>query len=165
MKLKHTLTLLICSFIGLSSFAQQVNAENQAKYLFYLTNYLDWGHNEVTIGVMGSSPTSDELHDLSEDNGNVTVKIIHEIEKIALCDILFLPESQTSEFEVVQREIGLLPIILITENETLASRGAEISFFEANGKLKLALNKQALEETGIMVDSKILSYSHIVDVE
>lgn len=164
MKVKHYLAVLSFFAISLSN-AQEVSVKNQAKYLFYVTNYLDWGHREITIGVIGESPITAELQQLLEKNPNITLEKVTDVEKIIFCDLLFLPESKTADFDLIQSEIGELPIIVVTENEKLAFRGAEISFFEKNGKLKFAMNREAFEMTGIKIDGKLLAYSEVLDDE
>lgn len=164
LKINRIIATLVLAFGFFTASSQEVKLENQALYLINFVKYFDWAHENVTIGVVGDSPISSELSTQLE--GNSRIKLISNIDSnnAADCDMIFIPDAATSEFSLIQELVGERPVVLVTENEDLASEGAEISFFiTSDNKLKFIANRMALEETGISLSTKLYAYARIIN--
>lgn len=163
MKTKLFLVAFTTLSLFTSSFAQEVSSRNEALLLLNLTRYFNWENDQVSFGVLGDTPVLKELEILVEKNPKINlIKINDEIE-VDMCDILFIPENQTELFASIQEKIVNSNIVLVTENEKLISKGAEISLFEQDGKLRFAVSRSAMEDSGIKMSTKLLSHAKILD--
>ncbi len=155
------ITVLLISGAGTKLFSQ-VN-KFQALYLINFTKNIDWGSENITIGVVGNTKTLIELESLVAKYPNISLRKIAGTESIDNCQMIFLPSAQSRNFELIQGKIGSLPIVLVSEDESLASKGAEIAFFMEGNKLKFTLNKSALSGAGVEVGEKLFSIGKVIN--
>ena len=153
--------VLLITSIGTEATAQV--GKFQALYLVNFTKNLDWSGEQVTIGVVGNSKALIELESLASKYPGISVKKISGSESIENCQMVFLPSAQSRNFSAIQSKIGSAPIILVTEDESLISKGAEIAFFMEGNKLKFTLNKSAIDDSGVTVSDKLLSVAKVVN--
>ncbi len=153
--------VLLITLIGTKATAQV--GKFQALYLVNFTKNLDWSGENVTIGVVGNSKTLIELESLSSKYQNISIKKIAGSGSIENCQMVFLPSAQSRNFSAIQSKIGSAPIILVAEDESLISKGAEIAFFMEGNKLKFILNKSAINDSGVKVNDKLLSVAKVVN--
>ena len=161
--MKSFAQIFIVLFLLMGSSVCAQESKYQALYLYNFTKYIDWSGEQITIGVIGNSPVLIELESLTRNNGKITLLKIAGSESVNSCDMIFLPESQSRNFDLIQDEIGSGPVILVTENEELITKGAEMAFYTKNSKLKFIVNKQALDETGIKMSMTLLGQARVVD--
>jgi hypothetical protein len=136
----------------------------QAIYMYNFTKYMNWPDQQITIGVMGNSAVLTELNDIARRNpGKLKVIKITGNEGVNTCNMIFLPEDQNENFDLIQNKIGSAAILLIVEDGALIQKGAEIAFYTENGKLKFALNKAALDASKIQVSSSLLAMAKVID--
>ncbi len=129
---------------------------HQAMYLVNLVRNIDWGEDNIMIGVVGESPVVEELQSLVQRNSKVDVKQLEGFEQVVDCNIVFLPNASNSDFFVAQNEIADLPILLVVDKKPLVIRGAEIGFFLEEDKLKIAMNPKEIEKTGIKISHSFI---------
>lgn len=157
------IALSLALLLGLAAshiYAQE--SKYQALYLFNFTKYIDWPGEQVTIGVIGNSPVLIELESLAK-NSKVKLLKIAGSESVSSCDMIFLPEAQSRNFDLIQSKLNGSPIILVTENESLVSKGAEMGFYTENNKLRFAINKGELDATGMKVSNTLFGQARIVN--
>lgn len=134
----------------------------KALYLFNFTKYIDWSEESITIGVVGNSPVLLELKSVIKQNPKVKLLKISGSESIDQCDMVFLPEAQSRNFDLIQSKIES-STLLITEDESLIDRGAAMAFFLENDKLKFVVNRGALDATGMKMSATLLSKAKLVN--
>lgn len=135
----------------------------KALYLFNFTKYMEWSGDKVTIGIIGNSPVLLELESLAKRNAKIELLKISGSESVGLCDMIFLPEAQTRNFDLIQSKIGSTATVLVAENESLISKGAEMAFYKENDKLRFIVNKSALDEAGVKMSSSLLYKAKVVN--
>ncbi len=124
---------------------------------------MKWSSPVVTIGVIGNSPVLLEIQSIAKRNPQkLKVIKIAGYESVKSCNIIFLPETQSRNFEIIQVEIGSAPIVLVAESESLVAKGAEVGFYLENDKLKFAINKASLDESKVQVSSALLAVAKVV---
>ncbi len=156
---------LVCA-VGLLPVAKTHAQEGKYKalFLYKFCQYIKWtGKSEITIGVLGNSPVLLELQTI-KDRGSGKFKLIKisGAEEAQRCDMIFLPEAQSRNFELIQSKIEGKPVVVVAEDPSLAEKGAEISFYIEGGKLKFIINKQAISETGVQVSNGLFSIARII---
>lgn len=155
------IAILLISSAG-NKLYSQVN-KFQALYLINFTKNIDWSANDLTIGVVGNTKTLLELETLVAKYPNISLRKIAGTESIEKCQMIFLPSAQSRNFELIQGKIGGLPIVLVSEDESLASKGAEIAFYMEGNKLKFILNRSALTSAGVTVGEKLFAIGKVIN--
>jgi hypothetical protein len=144
----------------------QGNEKSYALLTYKLTDYFVWPNDPKvkTIGVFGNSKVVTELDKILSTKKNKRVEIIkiNSLNEIAKCNIIFLPLSQSSKFSQLLRQTKNLSIIIVTESEKLAKQGAGISFFKVDDRIKIRLNRMAIESKKIKVSSNLLSVVDLI---
>jgi hypothetical protein len=159
---KHKTHLIFCLLLLSSrAFAQLEDTKIQALFVLKFVEQVSWPGEKknIVIGVLGDSEIKTEIEsrlNLKNPNG-LTVKKISASD-INSCDLVFLPSKEDKHFQAVLKSTSGIPILLITESD-LASKGSCISFFEEAGKLRFAINKDAIEKRSLKVSGSILSLS------
>lgn len=154
-------SVLLISSIGTKASAQV--GKFQALYLINFTKNLDWSGEKVTIGVVGNSKALIELESLADKYPNISLKKISGGESVNDCQMIFLPSAQSRNISLIQNKIGNSPIVLVVEDQSLVSQGAEIAFFMDGNKLKFLLNKSAIEEAGVTISDKLLTVAKVIN--
>ena len=70
--------------------------------------------------------------------------------------MVYLPNTDNAGFYRTQLAIGKLPVILVVNQKKFVVRGAEFGFYQEDEKVKFAVNRVALEETGFRVSNQLL---------
>ncbi|MDW3191120.1 MAG: YfiR family protein [Cytophagales bacterium] len=134
----------------------------QALYLLNFSRNLDWDTEAIQIAVIGSSKTFDELSELTSKYPNVSVRKVRSTDPIHEFQMIFLPASQSKNFNLLQDKIGSSKIVLVVENEDLVSKGAEIGFSLEGNKLKFSMNRGSIYESAVIVNDKLFSLASAV---
>ena len=152
---------LLLYILAVPSFAQV--SKFQALYLLNFSKNLDWNQENVTIGIVGNTKALIELETLVSKYPNISIKKISGSESITDCQMVFLPSAQSRNFSAIQGKIGSAPIVLVAEDNDLATKGAEIAFYLEGNKLRFTINKTAFDESGVRVTQKLLSVATVID--
>ncbi|MEL7004089.1 MAG: YfiR family protein, partial [Bacteroidota bacterium] len=120
--------------------------------------------SKITIGVMGDSQVIPELQNIAGRGSSSKINIIKIEEKgdVTKCDMIFLPETESKSFDMIQDVIGDKNIVVVAENSKLAKKGAEVGFFLENSKMKFIINKDELEATEVRVSQGLYSIAKII---
>ena len=163
---------IICIIAGLllwlsvpHSGQAQALSKYQAVFMYNFTRYIEWptAKQPLVIGVMGNSPVLLELERSAKTKGDafrvVKVATMDEVDK---CDMIFLPKEQSRNLSLVVKKTQGKSILIVTEDAELASRGANISFYVENDKLRFIINQEATNSRDIQVSSKLLAMAKVI---
>jgi hypothetical protein len=157
--------MLIVVFIS-GPVQSQNMSKFQAIFIHKFTQYIKWprGNDKLVFGVLGSSTVSDEMQKLIDIKGvkNIEVRRLETPEMAGTCDLIFVPSSQDKNFTKVKTSVAGKNILVITESENLAKKGAGISFFIDEGRLKFKLNKSLIEGMNMKVSGSLLGVAVII---
>lgn len=167
-----TLLVMVLLFVAVhppSIHAQSSLARYQALYTMRFLKYINWqtSQNEYVIGVVGS--TSKVLLELTKltkgrlvNGKKVIVTKITSYANLNRYSVIFLPKTQNSKFYRILRLIKGEDVLLVTEDPNMVRRGAGISFYVVNSKLKFRLNKQTIYARKMTVNSRLLSVATVI---
>ena len=162
--MKKVIIYLVIWLLGISNnYLHAQESKYQALYLFNFTKYLNWEGEKITIGVLGNSPVLLELSALIKQNPNIELSKISGADAVISCDMIYLPSAQSRNFELVQKHISNRSIVIVAEDETLIDQGAEFAFYSEEGRLKFAINKMAVDDSGVKMSARLLSLGKIVN--
>jgi hypothetical protein len=150
--------------------AQEVDYSIHANIIYHFTKYIEWPDNkksgEFIIGVICEIPLIDDLQELARTktaNGHkIIIKTFSASQSSYNCNILFIGEDENNCLKKVSALTAESSVLILTETKGSALRGSCINFSIAEGKLKLEINKNVIENRGLKIASELLSLGKIV---
>jgi hypothetical protein len=141
-----------------------------ANIIYHFTKYIDWPpaqkSGDFVIGVVGDSPLYDALKKAvslkTAGQQRIVVKRLSPSLASFDCQILFVTAGHSSSLKkIISRSAGV-PMLIVSEEEGLASRGSCINFVIVADRLKLEINKTSIEERNMSIASELLKLGKIV---
>jgi hypothetical protein len=155
----------------LSASAQQASDYTvHANIIYHFTKYIDWPANkkdgDFLIGIIGDSPLYDELQktmaNKSAGGQKIVVKKFSSGEAATNCHILFVSEDKSSSMKKIAAQTAGSSVLLVSEQEGMAQRGACINFVIVSERLKLEINKNNIEQRSMSIASELLKLGKVV---
>lgn len=144
----------------------------QALFTVKFLKYSSWEEqsaksNTIIVGVIGSnSPVLSELLVLAKTNtpnGNkVVIKKINDYSQLKQCHLVFVPSNQNNRFSRVVHSLKGSSTLIVTADEKLIHKGADISFYTEGARLKFKLKKNQISKKNITISSRLLSVATLV---
>jgi hypothetical protein len=161
---------LVFCLCHLPSQAQDQKDNNYRVYaglLYHFTKYVEWPQQKQTgdfvIGVYGDKQMVEITQMLTKNrsvsNQKILVKKINSEADFAKCHIIFVERAFSHKFKSVQTQAKSNSILLITEGDNLAKKGAGINFIIQDERLKFEMNKAVIEGAGLKVSNELLKLS------
>jgi hypothetical protein len=138
--------------------------------VFNFAKYVQWpdhsSSGEFVIGVMGNSDVFNTLSEWygGKPRGSKTyvVKKFNSASEISNCDILFIGNSKSGEFDHAKARVQGKGTLLITDKNGLGARGSAINFTTIDNKLKFELNQRAVEGSNLKVSSSLSAMAILI---
>lgn len=133
-------------------------------YIYSFTKYVIWpgAYNEgdFKILVLGDSPIVKELETMAKakktpDNRIIVVTKIASPAEIQKCNVLFVPVAKSKLLPEIMAKVGDQSILVVTEEEGLGAKGANINFVVKDGKLAFELNQGTLTKQNLKASSEL----------
>ena len=116
------------------------------------------------IGVIGESKMLSELEKSltgkSVGNKRIVVKSVS-VQEAGRCQMAYVPNTSSAMLASILKATSGKNVLVVTQ-EDLATKGAGISFFTSNGKLKFKLNQSALQKAGLQTSNSLLSFATVI---
>jgi hypothetical protein len=163
--------LLLFLFLPFFSPAQQASDYTvQANIIYHFTKYIDWPaakkSGDFVIGVLGDSPLYEELQkslaNKSVGNQRIVVRKLTSVETAENCHILFVSEDMSSSMKKVVAQTAGKSVLLVSEKDGLAKKGACINFIIVSDRLKLEINKNTIQERNLSIASELLKLGKVI---
>jgi glutamine amidotransferase PdxT len=141
-----------------------------ANIIYHFTKYVDWPEakksGDFIIGIVGDSPIFNELKKISVNKMAGTQSIVVEKVPASLetfdCHILFISEDESTSLKKIVKRTEGKPVLLVSESEGAASRGACINFTIVSERLTLEINKSNIQQRKLNIASELLKLGVIV---
>jgi glutamine amidotransferase PdxT len=78
------------------------------------------------------------------------------------CHILFISEDESDNVKKIASRTAGYPILLVSESDGMALRGACINFVIISDHLKLEINKDNIEQRNLNIASELLQLGKLV---
>jgi len=142
----------------------------QANIIYRFTKYIDWPaaskQGDFNIAVVGDSPMYDELKKSIAGKmvgtQKITIKKLSCSEPVFDCQILFLSNAACKNIKKIVASTANEPVLLVSEQEGMAQKGACINFVIASDRLKLEINQSNIEQRELSIASELLQLGKIV---
>ena len=168
--------LLLCSLPGVTC-AQQVGEYHiKAVFLTNLIHFVTWPDSETSdqddlfiIGILGPDPFQSILDKAiaGEIKNGRPLKIeryqsVDEVDPYR-CAILFLHASQVEQWDRIRPRIADSPILTVADVSGFPERGGMVNLLKNGQKIEVEINHHAVQRSGLVMSSKLLSLARIVD--
>ncbi len=149
------------------------NTRMKAVFLINFTQYISWTTLDTAkifnIGIYGLDEILLPLRQMSRERKSsgqtIKVKRVSKIEEIETCEILFVPVSQAEKFHTLRPDIPPENILIVGESLGFATSDGSINFIKRDGKIKLEINRKALEKANLTASSHLLKLAILVGEE
>lgn len=153
--------------------AQASEAELKAAWLYNFVQHVEWpatafkdDHAPIVVGILGSHPIEEALGKVllrkTVQGRPVEVRRVGQPADLKGVHAAFLPESEKERLEPSLAAVRGTPVLLITESEGLARRGAALNFFMDESKVRFEANVDAAARAGLSISSKLLKFARLV---
>jgi hypothetical protein len=158
--------LLLLGFFIFGMHASQAQSEKfKALFMYNFTKYIEWPasvrQGDFIIAILGNSPMAKELEIIAGKqkvgSQNILVKTFNSVDEIDNCHILYVPTSKSSSLPQIIEKITGKSILIVTDNDGLASQGACINYIKDGDRIKYELNKKNIEKRGMVVNSVLVT--------
>jgi hypothetical protein len=173
MRKKRYISLLMLLLTAMICYGQTEaeEANLKAAFIYNFTRFVEWesneGSTEFIIGVVGTSGIDEPLEEISKtrtvNSKKIIIKHFEKIEDIDKCNVLFIPKNvkiPLQEFIATTEKKGVL---IVSEKQGYASKGASINFVIIDKKLKFEANTKAISSAGLKVSAQLLKLAIIVN--
>lgn len=157
------LGLIFSSFILVANYKSPNDYKFHSIYIYNFTKYIEWpaSGGDFQLSILGNDPGIYESFKKMAEAKNVSgskiiVKQLNNLNAAGECDILFIPQDQSSNASQAINLFRGKNTLIITENKGLAEQGSGINFVLVDNRLKFEINKSAIEASGLKVSSQLL---------
>lgn len=180
---RRSYALLCClAALLITAFAFPVQAQApgveeykvKAAFLYSFTKFVQWPNNGVrdgrvnfALGILGDDPFGRSIDAVVKGktfNGHpIGIKKSHKLEDLRDCHILFISAAENRRMGQHLGALNGTPALTVSDAEGFARQGGMIELFLENNRVRLAVNRKAIERAGLTVSSKLLSLARIVE--
>jgi hypothetical protein len=148
------------------------NAKVKAIFIYNIGKYIEWpvtmSSGDFTIALYGDYPSLwQELNLISNDKSIGTQKIkvrkVGRPEEIQNCHMVYVDQKSSSALPQILSKTSGSNILILTDNEGLASAGAGINFFYENSKQRMEINPGNIEKRNLKISTQLLSLAKIIE--
>jgi len=139
--------------------------------IFNFIKYTQWpedeSRNDFIIGIVGnpdiySSMTLSYGGKIFKGNRTIVVKLFKNASEIPDCDVIFVDNSKSKEFDAIREKVKGKETLVITDQRGLGSRGSCINFRTVDGKLRYEINQKALESARLRLSNSLTSMAILI---
>jgi hypothetical protein len=162
MKWRMGIILVMLFFASIQIWAQE--GKFKALFLFNFTKYIEWPpayrQGDFVIGVYGNDNIVSHLETVASKmkvgSQSIIVRKYASVNEIGRCQILFLPQSKSTELNSIMNKLSSTNTLLVADKSGMVKQGSAISFFDDGGELKFEISKVNIEKAGLKVNSSLL---------
>jgi hypothetical protein len=145
----------------------------KAAFLYNFAKFIEWppsGFRDATaplqICILGRDPFGQGLRDLVSTktvNGRkFEVDYLVDMQLARACHILFIASSEKARVKQILERMRGTVALTVGDTEGFAEQGGMIDFVLDNDRVVFEVNRNAAEQAGLKVSSKLLSVARVV---
>lgn len=147
--------------------------KTKAAFLYHFTRYIKWPEIDSSeifnIGVLGDRKIIGPLEEISRlknvGGRKIIVSQLDSVEQCAPCHLLFISQSEKKVLTEIISHLKGSHTLTVSDIRNSAEKGVCINFVTVGGKLRFAINRQALENMHLTASSQLLKLATIVNKE
>lgn len=175
--MRQLFKILLCVLFGAASSVAPASAYAadkgqlvKAAFLYNFTKFVTWpgelsiaSRSSINICVIGNNTLGDATAVFKEGSTatlTINAKILSSSPTTpGECHIAFLTTSQP---RALAKQLQAASILTVSDAESFAENGGMIGFVEENNKIRLVVNKLAVEQAGLKIDAQLLEIARKV---
>ena len=140
----------------------------EAAFLYNFALYTEWPDlpaGEFRICVMGSEAMLAALEPVKKKQlkeHRVSVTNITSAKQAQSCQILFVGSSEHASIGNLARQIGIAPVLVVSEENSYDPNNVIIALAEQQGRITFKINRTAAQTNSLVVSSKLLKLAQQV---
>ena len=144
-------------------------------YLYNFARYVTWpetafesANAPFVIGILGHDPFGSSIDVLAAKKKagqrDLVIRRIKTIDDYHPCHILYVSGTQfTAVHERLVTRAAGQPVLIVGDSQEFTSRGGTVSFYaDADGTIGFAINIDAVERQGLVVQAPVLKIASVV---
>ena len=163
-----TLLIVVIGFVAKSQDREKHELHSMMIYNFL--KYIQWpasaNSGQFVIGVIGDDEVYNTLNAWYGDKERMgrllKVKKLSSSAEAKSCQLVYIGNAASGQFEEVQGVISKDPILLVTDKSGLGQKGSGINFRIVNNRLKFELNQDALNASNLKVSSQLTAMAIMI---
>ena len=166
----HALMLVVLLCVtgnGCKTLPPTAEDRAEAAYLFRFSEFVEWPQKSfptpqspLVIGVLGGNPFGDELNRLAAGrnvNGHpVVIRRLTPLSDLKNCHIVFVNRSVQFRLPLIFYSAAGGNVLLVSDAPGFVQAGGMVGFFRENGKIRFEINRPAMENAGLKINSQLL---------
>jgi hypothetical protein len=143
-----------------------------AAFLYNFAKFVQWpeatdaAEHPFVITVLGQDPFGNVLDDTLQgkavDGRMVTLRRVSSAEGVEPSQILFISDSEQQQLPAILDSIGTKAILTVGEMGDFSERGGVIRFDVEDDRVRLEINVDAAERSGLRISSDLLRIARVV---
>ncbi len=154
----------IISFLFISFSNPQLDSISlKSLFIYNFTKHVDWPENgtgQIHIGVVNEPELSEKLQQILKNKKikekTYEVIAVQSPDDAQNCQLIFIPARQGYQLKPFLKEMNGRNVLIVTEGNDMAAKGAAISIIENNGRLTFEVNEQAIYKSGLNVSKELI---------
>jgi hypothetical protein len=155
--------LLVLVFCTLTSIGLAQNYKLRTVVVYSFTRYVIWPEGHTTgdfeIKILGESPFEEELKVMAQSKkvGDRPIKVtrINNASEVRRCHILIVPSSKSADLPTILQAVDGQPVLVVTEEPGMGTKGSDINFVDKDGKLAFELNQNSINKRKLKVSTEL----------
>jgi hypothetical protein len=174
LKFRITLAVMLGFLLAIAVVRGQTSALNQkASFLYNIAKFVEWPatsfknpNDPVVCCLLGDGPFERKLEQLTNPQFIEKRRFLfqHAVDaaQIKGCHILFVNSSEQKRWRSLASEVHGRGVLTIGETEDFIVEGGVIRLSVENGKASIQINRDAADEEGLHISSRLLSLARII---
>lgn len=144
----------------------------KAAYIYNILRFVNWqdvtafkNTDSIKVCILGKHKFDQYLNPIKNktiEAKPIQVNIIHAIDKIINCQLVFVGDSKTYPLENISEFVSDKKIVVLGDEFSFAENGGMFAFFVRDKRVHLAVNENALEKSGLKVSSLLLEICTVI---
>lgn len=145
----------------------------KAVFLYSFAKFVEWPEGAlkssatpVTACILGESPFGDEIASVKGkplENRVFNVRTVSAVPAAADCQMLFISSSERKRLPAILSQIKASPILTVGDWDGFAEGGGMINLKLEGGRIRLQINVEATQPSGLKLSAKLLGLAQIVN--
>lgn len=148
----------------------------KAVFLYNFALFIEWppevfgeNHAEFVIGVLGSDPFGEALDEVvtgeTAKGRPFVIRRFRRPQDARDCQILFVSESETPRMPQIVAHFRGRPVLLVGDDANFTEAGGMIAFVTEENRVRLRVNSAAVQNSRLLISSKLLRLAEVVRAE
>lgn len=147
----------------------------KAETLFRFLSFVEWppdvlapfGQDSLVIGVLGDDPFGNVLSEVVAGRTvgpkAISVRQTSDLEELGFCQVVFISETESDRLTDVLSVLRSITVLTVGDIDGFVDAGGMVGLGVQGNAVRFAINIDAIENSELIVSSRILRMARIVE--